>query len=262
MYGSFVRDPFSRGPAPIFAGETDYQKIWFHPLSQTYILAHPFVSLLRVSIIFSMPFRRRQKKRRPRRRHMVSRRRRRIAIDPEWKFVDQSTDGGSAALFLAAPLILLLNGIDTGSNQNQREGRQAKFLSFTARFRTILAATVAEYQLRFFLVLDHQSNGGAFALGSLIQNSTTTPLIGLRNLNNNKRFVILKTWMITGSNASVAEKVKAVHVPLNFLTRYNGNGATEANIATNSLLLVVVTNQPDTDNRVNLEFSTRIRFVG
>ncbi len=183
-------------------------------------------------------------------------------MDLERKFIDTSTDGGSVAIFLGTPLIVLMNGLATGSNNNQREGRQAKFLSFSARFRTLIAATIQDYQVRFFLVLDKQANGTTFALSTLINNSATTPLTGMRNLNNNKRFSVLKQWQMQGSLNSTATKVRAVHKRLNFLTRYNGNAATDGNIATNSLWLVACTNQADMDNRVNIEIGTRIRFVG
>ncbi len=109
-----------------------------------------------------MPFRRtrrsRPRRRRRRGRRMMRRRRRLSVIDPELKNDDQAL--GNAQPFVNNPAAVLMNGIQLGTNENQRIGRQIKIITFGYRLTINLPSDgAATRQTRIMLLQDKQPNG-------------------------------------------------------------------------------------------------------
>jgi len=171
---------------------------------------------------------------------------------------------------LAAPTFALLNGVATGDDFNSRDGRQIVIKSIYFRADLQPYGNTMSYgdTVRCMIVQDTQPNGVIFTVGDLFTATTNTyGSVAMNNLNNRSRFKVLMdkqvsmdpaiyaASVLTGGNPSTKTIKKFIkcHIPV----QYSGTGATIASIATNSLYLVVFS-----DNQlVDFRSSTRVRFV-
>lgn len=89
---------------------------------------------------------------------------------------------------------VLLNGLQKGDDINNRDGRQVRFKSIQYAFQTEIASAQTTPQLlRWIIFIDKQPNAAG---PGLIGNIYDDPIDGFRNLNNRRRFVVLKTGLI------------------------------------------------------------------
>lgn len=91
----------------------------------------------------------------------------------------------------------LLNGISQGTTDQQRIGNRLEIESLEMRMRFKPAATSWDFpmNIRCILFCDRQSNGTEPQIGDLLRaESGATFTMGMRNLDNRARFVIIRDW--------------------------------------------------------------------
>jgi len=163
----------------------------------------------------------------------------------------------------ATPGLQLLNGVGQGTNENTRIGRLAKMKWLDLDIFMLLnanAPTTGPTSMRAYVVVETTALGSALAPSQFFVDAATfTPTSQRDRVNRNaSRYVVL--WdsgpvvlggpQVASGLAAPAilgagqpcEKDFSLHIPLNFSTDYSrGNSGTVADIDTNSLYLMCVT---------------------
>lgn len=176
-------------------------------------------------------------------------------INTEFKVLDvtvNQTIDTSADFFL-------LNGAQKGDNIDSRDGRSLRVKSLQLDINLFQDASSSASQTRLVLFIDKQANSAVPAFADIFQSNIFTMLTP-RNLDNRKRFVILKEWSISqtlGTNNIVRKKY---YKKMDMKTIYDDSDAgTIADIATNSLYLMAISTE--SINSPALKVYSRIRFI-
>lgn len=135
--------------------------------------------------------------------------------------------------------LALLNGMQLGNSAITRVGAQIliKSLQINMIFPNDQATTSAG---RYMVFVDRQTNGTAMTLAQVLNNTNT---IGLRNLDNRRRFKCLCDRTVVCAPVNTDGSVKCRKLFIRFRrglrVEYNiGNAGTVADIAANSLYFV------------------------
>lgn len=175
------------------------------------------------------------------------------AINVEYKVHDTSlsSDIGTSAL------VYPLNTVPAGDDYTARDGRQIriKSLQINADLNQPSGYTGAHF-IRAILFIDKQGLDIP-TFGDLL---TTTPyLVAPRNLNNRRRYVILRDWRIT-LNPDHPNRVIKYFKRLDMKTLFDGSGAVYNDVASNQIWILLISNQA-TPNAPNISGFARIRFL-
>jgi hypothetical protein len=179
---------------------------------------------------------------------------------PNHKYINTTFNAITNSTFTSTnPYITLLNGVVQGTTENTRIGRLLKmnWLDIDIQFST--TSWIGNSTLRFYIIAESTALGSALAAAQFFVDAATfTPFSQRDRTNRNaSRYVALfdsKPFTIGGlpisgtagfsASSCPAERTFSFHVPLNFSTDYSrGNAGTVADIDTNSLHLMVVTDQ-------------------
>lgn len=160
--------------------------------------------------------------------------------------------------------VTLLNGIATGDDYNTRDGRQATMRSVAVKGYLTPTANIAASDARLLLVWDNAPNGAAPVYADIMQEAGVPH--SFPNINNEKRFTILKDWFqqvgyFSALSTSSYAQESSVHkidlsVSLNSLTQFSGTGATVASIQNGAIWMVT-----EIGAAVKFVLSTRVRFT-
>lgn len=172
-------------------------------------------------------------------------------LNVEYKVV---TSGISSTPNDSTGTFTLLNGLVRGNDSSNRTGRQVKFTSIQLYLNFLKASAATNTRVRWAVVLDKQANEAAPLIGEIYSFS----IEGFRNLNNRRRFVILKTGTKV-LNSDYPEKVNQTYCKTSFRTIYDdSDSGGVADITTNSLYLLLVSdesiNLPTVSGRIRLRF--------
>lgn len=197
-----------------------------------------------------------------------------LSQGPEKKFLDTAITApafGDGVVTVGATTFILCNGMVQGTSGITRIGRQITVKSVAVNFMLKPAATTTAGLFRLMLIWDHQANGAAPAITDIVgfndaatttANQITAPL----NLQNRERFkVILDKRFPVGqiiANSMVMPVIDHLEKfrKQNVVVTYNaGNAGTVADIATESLYLVLLTTAGVANCAVN--GNVRIRFT-
>lgn len=175
-------------------------------------------------------------------------------VNTEYKYVDHVatiTPSTTATL-------LALNDMSQGDTGTTRDGQsilmKSVYLQFTS---TINASGVATY-LRCMIFIDAQPNSSIATAATLLLNPTdvTSPLL----LGSGNRYRVIYDSRITLTAAGSQGAMRKFYKKLNFHTKYNtGNAGTIADIVTNSLVLLFMSNE--STNTPSVSYSARVRFI-
>jgi len=150
----------------------------------------------------------------------------------------------------------LLNGMTRGTDFTQMIGREATYRSLQWHIRILKASAVGTNYGWYSIVVDKQANESTPDMDDI----WTTAQGQFRNLDNRKRFAILKTRQFT-LDADDPEFNFKGYMKLNLKTVYDiTNNGTVFDIKTNALYLVCWSNQPTTDG-YSFQFNGRLRFT-
>lgn len=141
----------------------------------------------------------------------------------------------------SAGALILLNGLVKGDNLDQRQGRKVFASQISIRLSCNSTTGTGVNQIhRVFIVADRQSNGTAPVITDVL---TSITVFGLPNLDNRLRFRILwdKTYVLSKGDDPNSFVYESLFLPLSFNVIFNsGNAGTIADLATNSLYLMVI----------------------
>lgn len=175
-------------------------------------------------------------------------------VNTEFKYVDHVatiTPSTTATL-------LALNDMAQGDTSSTRDGQsilmKSVYLQFTS---TINASGVATF-IRCILFLDSQANASIATVATLLLNATdvTSPLL----IGSGNRYKVLYDRRIALTSAGRQGAISKCYKRLNIHTKYNtGNAGTIADIVSNSLVLLFMSNEAT--NTPSISYSARLRFI-
>jgi len=171
-----------------------------------------------------------------------------------------TNDAGAA--FNTTASIVLMNGVATGDDYTNRDGRKISMTSALLRLYFESSTTTTEPLVRLMLIYDKQANGAAPTAADIFDATIATNAVSPNNLNNRDRFVTLADEaFIMKQGVNVAGSFRAhlcryIKLP-RLQTVFSGTGATVASIATGSIYLVQVSNVAS----VTSTGTCRIRFI-
>lgn len=180
-------------------------------------------------------------------------------INVEFKFLDYYLD----TTYSTTATFHLLNGIPEGDDVQQRNGREIRLKSIQVSARQYPTSTTANGSfVRYIIFIDTQPNGTAPTSAILLSTGGAPANLAMRNLSYRKRFVILKDKIITTDSLASGLCVKSFeyYKKLNMHTIYSGIGSTISDITTNSVYMMMVSNQTGTDVPA-VAMNHRIRFI-
>jgi len=170
--------------------------------------------------------------------------------------------------------VTLLNGISTGDDFTNRDGRQVTAVSVQARgFITADLSgggDVAAQMVRFLLVVDQQINGGALPTATtLLEEASGT---SFNNLNNRDRFKVLHDSVLTlgpisrtatqsfsgGSSVHTIDVYKPCQIPV----LYEGTAATIGSISSGAIYALFMGTTAAGTADAFAVMSFRVRFMG
>ncbi len=210
-----------------------------------------------------MPIRRRYKPRRSRRKRTGLKRtvaRLKRHVDMELMLFDVTT-------FFTADFVggvTVLNAVPRGTDETSRKGNQIKASSVLLRITTENDVATQNSLTRFILFVDKQANGVTPPASEVLEDISTpllaviSPLIQL----GFRRFRVLRDWTVALSGTGMSTNIKKKFVRLSFSTRYNAGGATIAEVETNALQLLIISNiDSAASNPPRVSVYSRFRFV-
>lgn len=170
-------------------------------------------------------------------------------------------------------VVTLLNGVSTGDDFNNRDGRKIKMLSLTIRGETNVqtgtTGSPAE-NFRVAVIYDRQSNG---AVSTSAQIYVPDTLNGHINLNNRARYQVLMDESFTLGNVGQAALVNAGGSPCfkyhkhrinlkGLETVYQGTTAAATDIASGTLYFVAYRTTGFATVALGGNWTFRLRFQG
>lgn len=170
-----------------------------------------------------------------------------------------------------------LNLLSQGSADNALNGRKCVVKSITCRMSARKvgdsgSSTQVEgpAYVRLALVLDTQCNAAAAAIANIYDVVATNGILSLKNMDNNKRFKIIRDWVVpmynqaayTGTANTFANPDARVacndyikcNIPLNFKDAATG---LISDVSSNNLLLVGFASS----DGYSVDYNIRIRFL-
>jgi len=167
--------------------------------------------------------------------------------------------------------LYLLNGCARGDDIAERSGRQItmRYLDVRVECQGITTAT-SPHSLRCIIFMDKQCNGAAATTANVLQvvgspEATVSPF----NLEYRNRFLILWEKIYTfscdyGGAGVGCDRIAAdrVYKPLNHRVTFNaGDAGTVADISTNSLYFMAVSDTATAAQEPFVQFYSRLRFT-
>lgn len=195
----------------------------------------------------------------------------------KWKSSPAGTIA-TASVTNSTPQILLLNGLGEGTDEVNRIGDLCRMLQLDLNFHVQNASTSATPAVvRILVVQEKTALGGGLQMASLFNSATPQPW-DVRNVTtkDNSRYVVYhdETFILgpavvqaAGGTAAVysgstpMEQMFSIKKKLNFITDYSrGNAGTVADIDTNSLFFVTITDNV-TAAAVNVDLAWNLCFL-
>lgn len=176
-------------------------------------------------------------------------------INVEFKVSDTTHSEGALAQVSEG---FLLNGLIKGDDISTRDGRQVRWKSVQVDGYWLQHASAVNTNLRIILVIDKQPSEVEPAFTDIYDTDTE---LSHRNLNNRKRFVILKVFnQIITTQGGDSMRNFAFYEKLDMKTVYDASNTGDVgDISSNALYLFFVSNQPT--NRPTVQFNSRMRFI-
>lgn len=164
-----------------------------------------------------------------------------LQLDPELKYFDVSTSG----TITSTGTLTALNGINQGTNPNDRVGDKLKTVSSFLRLAMTVNATATTNFLRVIIFRDKQTNLSVPGVTDVLQSASfMSPL----NNSYSMRFKVYfdKTYAFDAESAGT--QVDKIYRRMKFKTEYS-TGST--GIRTNGLFILLISDQATNGPTVN-----------
>ncbi len=153
--------------------------------------------------------------------------------------------------------ITLLNGLSKGDDFDDRDGRVVRVKSIQISLIYEMSTVATFTQMRIMVVLDKQPNEMTLVINDLLDSSA---LQSFRNLDNRKRFVILRNEIVSMSISGAQGGYFEYYKKFNLKTIYDDSDVGDiADISTNAIYLILLSNEPT--NLPTVIRSTRVRYI-
>lgn len=149
--------------------------------------------------------------------------------------------------------------INEGDTSSTRDGRSIKAKSWYMRCSLSSNSLATNTTVRMLLVHDRQVNGALPAAGDILE---SVSIVGLMNRDNGDRFKVLfdKVFVfndfVTGG---FIEKYVTKYKKLNMHIKYSGTGGGIADLKSNELILLTISNQAS--NLPSVTYRARLKYV-
>lgn len=164
--------------------------------------------------------------------------------------------------------ITLLNGVATGDDYTNREGRRVTLKSVSIIGKIVPQdTTVTPCHARVMLIFDRQANGALPSITDVLVAATSN---SFENRNNIARFQVLwdKSFALASVNDTATQALAGSptvalvdhNVGLNHNVIFSGTGATVASISTGSLFLLTI-GDVASGSAYNFVGATRVLFI-
>lgn len=166
----------------------------------------------------------------------------------------------TATAISATAFISSLDVMAQGDTDATRSGNLIRVKSIQWEGFATIHASAANTSLRIMVILDKQSNGANPGLSDILNDpSAGDAIVSSRNIDGMHRFVVLydRKFVLsqTGQGIVKWKFYKKCSLPI----RYDGNAGDITDLASNNILLVMVSNEPT--NSPAITHSGRIRFI-
>lgn len=173
----------------------------------------------------------------------------------------KAVDVGFSQVIDQTGAVALLNGIARGDEINERNGRELTMRSIEFKARAYATSGTGSDQIgRVLIVYDRQTNATALTGAQVLASfDTNAP----RNLENRRRFKILKDWRfpINASGESGSARVLTFYRRLRHPVTFNsGDAGTVADITTGSIYVLSVGTNVAGATAGSLVGTCRIRY--
>lgn len=179
----------------------------------------------------------------------------------EWKYLDQAL----SSTMNTTTTMTLLNGLQQGTGASQRVGQTVTLRSLEIRGYCAADTQAVNGQIvRWLVVLDRQANGAVPAAATDIL--STNNVVGMRALTNRKRFKIILDQTYQLGPFLGDDSQSHFHHYLKFRRpvkeEFNvGNAGNVADIATNSMYLLVLGTEAPGNTDALYAMDVRLRFT-
>ncbi len=177
-------------------------------------------------------------------------------INTEFKFENTNTD----ITVTTTALLTLVNGLSRGTDDQDRDGAQVRWKSIQCSGCIKIHQSQTSSILRRIIFIDLQPNAAVPTAVDLLDLSAADPINAFRNLDQRKRFVILKdSKLVVSITGNQEAKFPDFYKKIDMKTIYEGNAGTIADINSNSIFILFVSN--NATSAPTLTHSTRLRFI-
>lgn len=170
-------------------------------------------------------------------------------INPEKKFVDNNT--AVTYVSSAGTALATYTMMPQGLGDQARNGNIVKGHSIYGRYQVVMNSTAnQETTIRLLWVLDKECNGSVPPLSDILD---TVDIVSGLNLDNSKRYAILKDKLITLNSGGRQSMNGKFYFPTDFHVHYDGATAAITDAKENQVFLYAVSNKA-TDTPYVLHF--------
>ncbi len=175
-----------------------------------------------------------------------------LYVNTEKKFNDTAfvtTVSSTASIFTIADLVQGLTAIT-------RVGDQVRWVNMMYNMTIKMHASATETNLRLMLILDRQPNNAVATVAQVLETSSVT---GLREINTGKRFYVYHDKVFSMSSAGETALSEQYYRKINVKTEFNANAGTVADISTNNIFFLLISDEATNVPSVNLQI--RMRYI-
>ncbi len=159
-----------------------------------------------------------------------------------------------------SPVIIQLSNIPQGDTTITRDGAQCKVLALELSIFLTRHSSSTNSTVRLMLVCDKQTNQAIYVNSDLLEDVTIIDgLVTRYNLDNKFRFSVIWDRLFHINEGSSSSKSFKKTFRMNKILRFDGNTPSIADLTSNSLSLVQVSNEAT--NTPSITMFSRLRYV-
>ncbi len=156
--------------------------------------------------------------------------------------------------------IIQLTNILQGNSNLTRDGDQIKLTALLFKYFYVINSSATSTALRVMIVQDKQTNNAIYTIGSLLEDSTADDaIVSPLNLNNKYRFRVLYDKVHIVNISGSQKGYRKIFKKLDLKIRYGANAGTIADVRSDSLSIVLISDEAT--NTIVLNGHCRLRFV-